>query len=93
MLKGKGVSRGIELGNVVVLKKVERKIEKKTIENEQVEHELERLHKALNEVINETEIQLKNISGTESDIMQAYLMILQDPSLISETENVDETRM
>lgn len=87
MLKGKGVSRGIELGNVVVLKKVERKIEKKTIENEQVEHELERLHKALNEVINETEIQLKNISGTESDIMQAYLMILQDPSLISETEN------
>ena len=87
MLKGKGVSRGIGLGNVVVLKKVERKIEKKTIENEQVEHELERLHKALNEVINETEIQLKNISGTESDIMQAYLMILQDPSLISETEN------
>ena len=87
MLKGKGVSRGIGLGNVVVLKKVERKIEKKTIENEQIEHELERLHKALNEVINETEIQLKNISGTESDIMQAYLMILQDPSLISETEN------
>lgn len=34
MLKGKGVSRGIGLGNVVVLKKVERKIEKKTIENE-----------------------------------------------------------
>lgn len=87
MLKGKGVSRGIGLGNVVVLKKVERKIEKKTIENEQVEHELERLHKALNEVIKETEIQLKNISGTEFDIMQAYLMILQDPSLISETEN------
>ncbi len=87
MLKGKGVSRGIGLGNVVVLKKVERKIEKKTVKNEQVEHELERLHKALNEVINETEIQLKNISGTESDIMQAYLMILQDPSLISETEN------
>ena len=87
MLKGKGVSRGIELGNVIKIKKVERKIEKKTVKNEQVEHELERLHKALNEVINETEIQLKNISGTESDIMQAYLMILQDPSLISETEN------
>ena len=87
MLKGKGVSSGIGLGNVVVLKKVERKIEKKTIEKEQVENELKRLHKALNEVINETEMQLKNISGTESDIMQAYLMILQDPTLISETEN------
>lgn len=87
MLKGKGVSSGIGLGNIVVLKKLQRKIEKKTIKSEQVEHELERLYKALEEVINETEIQMKNISGTEAEIMQAYLMILQDPSLISETEN------
>ena len=87
MLKGKGVSTGIGFGNIVVLKKVERKIEKKTIEAEQVEQELARVHKALEEVINETEIQIKNISGTEADIMQAYIMIMQDPSLISETEN------
>ena len=88
MLKGKGVSSGIGLGNVVVLKKVERNVDKKTIENEQVEHELERLHMALNEVAGETEAQLKNISGTEADIMQAYLMIVQDPTLITETENI-----
>ena len=87
MLKGKGVSTGIGFGNIVVLKKVERKIEKKTIESEQVEYELERLHEALKQVINETEMQMKNISGTEADIMQAYVMIMQDPSLISETEN------
>ena len=87
MLKGKGVSTGIGFGNIVVLKKVERKIEKKTIESEQVEQELARLHKALEEVINETELQMKNMSGTEADIMQAYIMIMQDPSLISETEN------
>ena len=87
MLKGKGVSSGIGFGNIVVLKKVERKIEKKTIESGQVEHELQRLHEALNQVINETEIQMKNMSGTEADIMQAYVMIMQDPSLISETEN------
>ena len=87
MLKGKGVSTGIGFGNIVVLKKVERKIEKKTIESEQIEQELARVHKALEEVINETEIQLKNMSGTEADIMQAYVMIMQDPSLISETEN------
>ena len=87
MLKGKGVSNGIGFGNIVILKKVERKIEKKTIESAQVENELERLHEALREVIDETEIQMKHISGTEADIMQAYLMILQDPSLISETEN------
>ena len=88
MLKGKGVSSGIGLGNVVVLKKVERNVEKKAIDNEQVEHELERLHMALNEVAGETEAQLKNISGTEADIMQAYLMIVQDPTLITETENI-----
>ena len=88
MLKGKGVSSGIGLGNVVVLKKVERNVDKKAIENEQIEHELERLHMALNEVAGETEAQLKNISGTEADIMQAYLMIVQDPTLITETENI-----
>ncbi len=87
MLKGKGVSTGVGFGNIVVLKKVERKIEKKTIESEQVEQELERLHEALNQVIEETETQMKNMSGTEADIMQAYVMIMQDPSLISETEN------
>ena len=87
MLKGNGVSTGIGFGKVVVLKKTERKIEKKTIQKEEVEQELTRVHEALQEVINETENQMKNITGTEADIMQAYLMILQDPSLIAETEN------
>ena len=87
MLKGNGVSTGVGFGNVVILKKIERKIEKKTIQDEQKEQELERVHEALQEVINDTENQLKNITGTEADIMQAYLMIMQDPSLIAETEN------
>ena len=87
MLKGNGVSTGIGFGKVIVLKKTERKIEKKTIQKEEVEQELTRVHEALQEVINETENQMKNITGTEADIMQAYLMILQDPSLIVETEN------
>ena len=34
MLKGKGVSSGIGFGNIVKLKKLERKIEKKIIEKE-----------------------------------------------------------
>ena len=87
MLKGNGVSTGIGFGKVVVLKKTERKIEKKNIQKEQVEQELKRVHEALQKVIDETENQIKNISGTEAEIMQAYLMILQDPSLIAETEN------
>lgn len=87
MLKGNGVSTGVGFGNVIILKKIERKIEKKTIQDEQKEQELERVHEALQEVINDTENQMKNITGTEADIMQAYLMIMQDPSLIAETEN------
>ena len=87
MLKGKGVSTGIGFGNVVLLKKTERKIEKETIPKEQIEQELEKVHEALQEVIKETESQMNNITGTEADIMQAYIMIMQDPSLISETEN------
>ena len=87
MLKGKGVSTGIGFGNVVLLKKTERKIEKETIPKEQIGQELEKVHEALQEVIKETESQMNNITGTEADIMQAYIMIMQDPSLISETEN------
>ncbi len=87
MLKGNGVSTGVGFGSVVILRKIERKIEKKTIQDEQKEQELERVHEALQEVINDTENQMKNITGTEADIMQAYLMIMQDPSLIAETEN------
>ena len=47
MLKGNGVSTGIGFGKVVVLKKTERKIEKKNIQKEQVEQELKRVHEAL----------------------------------------------
>ena len=87
MLKGNGVSKGIGFGKIIVLKKVERKIEKKSIQKKEVEQELKKVHEALQEVIKDTENQVKNITGTEADIMQAYLMIMQDPSLISETEN------
>lgn len=60
MLKGKGVSSGIGLGNVVVLKK-QKEMQIKNNRNEQIEHELERLHMALNEVAGETEAQLKTL--------------------------------
>ena len=88
MLRGEGISSGIGVGNVVILKKIERKVERKIIQKEQIEQELKKVHKALQEVICETESQIKNITGAEEDIMQAYIMIMQDPSLISETENI-----
>ena len=52
MIKGKGVSVGIGFGNIVILKNEIRKIEKNIVEDS--DKELERFHKALEEVINET---------------------------------------
>ena len=85
MLKGKGVSTGIGFGKIVILKNEEKVIEKRTVENP--EAEMQKFKQAFNQVIKETEEMVSKLSGTELDIMQAYLMIMQDPSLISETEN------
>ena len=85
MLKGKGVSTGIGFGKIVILKNEEKVIEKRTVENPAAE--MQKFKQAFNQVIKETEEMIGKLSGTELDIMQAYLMIMQDPSLISETEN------
>lgn len=85
MLKGKGVSTGIGFGKIVVLKNEEKVVEKKVVENP--EEEMQKFKQAFNQVVKETEEMIEKISGTELEIMQAYLMIMQDPSLIAETEN------
>ena len=83
MLKGKGISDGIGLGKVVLLKNEDITPEKIRIEN--VEAEKEIFNQAVHEVEKETEKLVSNLSGTEKDIMQAYLMILQDPALVEES--------
>ena len=85
MLKGRGVSTGIGFGHTIVLKKEKRIIEKKTSKNPKME--LIKFQKAYNELIKETEETVNKLQGTEHDIMEAYLMLMQDPSLISETES------
>lgn len=86
MLKGKGVSKGIGIGNAKVLKNEEIELTDFKIENK--ENELNYFKKCLNEVIEDTKKVVEKISGTEADIMNAYLMILQDPTLTSETERL-----
>ena len=85
MLKGKGVSNGVGFGNIVILKNEDRVIEKKIIEDSN--NEMKRFKEALDKVTKETEEIVSSISGTEQEIMNAYLMIMQDPSLTLETEN------
>lgn len=88
MLVGKGISEGIGLGKAVILKENELKIEKQKIED--ISAEKQRVYNAIKKVENEIENLIQNISGTEKEIMQAYLMILQDPSLTEETINIIE---
>ena len=88
MLKGKGVSGGIGLGKVVLLK--EEQLSTQDFKIEDVKSEIQIFQNALNEVINETEELINKLSGTQKEIMQAYLMILQDPTLIQETMQLIE---
>lgn len=88
MLVGKGISEGIGLGKAVILEENGLKIEKQKIEN--ISAEKQKIYDAVKEVESEIEKLIKNIDGTEKEIMQAYLMILQDPSLIQETIKIIE---
>ena len=86
MLKGNGVSKGIGFGNIVILKNEERQIERITIQDSDTE--MKKFKEALKSITQETEEIVNNITGTEKEIMSAYLMILQDPTLTQETENI-----
>lgn len=88
MLKGKGISDGIGLGKVVLLKYEEIKLEKVHIEEVDLEKEI--FYQAVHEVEIETEKLINQLAETEKDIMQAYLMILKDPTLVQETVRIIE---
>lgn len=88
MLKGKGISDGIGLGTVVILKKEEIKPEK--IKVEDIETEKEIFYQAMHTVEIEIQELIDRLSGTEKEIMQAYVMILQDPTLIDQIMTVIE---
>ena len=85
MLKGTGVSSGIGFGRTIILRNEKRIIEKKIVENEELE--IQRLKEAVKDTIRETKGFAKTIKGTEREIIEAYLMIMQDQSLINEAEN------
>ena len=86
MIKGKGISKGIGFGKVFIFEKRKRKIQKVIVEN--TENELEKFKTELNKVEKEIEETIQQSSGTEKEIMNAYLMILKDPTLVIETENL-----
>ena len=88
MLKGMGISDGIGIGNSVILNNEDIKPEK--IRTNDIEHEKRIFFDAIQSVKDETESFISNLEGTEKDIMQAYLMILQDDTLVQETVKIIE---
>lgn len=86
MIKGKGVSKGIGIGHTKVLNNEEVKLTDFKVDDK--ENELNYFRKCLNNVIEDTKKVIEKLSGTEADIMNAYLMILQDPTLTAETERL-----
>ena len=88
MLKGKGISEGIGIGKALILKKEEIRIEKSKIEN--VSKELEKLNVSLNSVIEETKMLKENSSNEQKQILEAYLMILQDVTLTQKAKELIE---
>lgn len=86
MVKGKGVSKDIGIGHTKVLKNEEVKLTDFKVDDK--ENELNYFRKCLNNVIEDTKKVIEKLSGTEADIMNAYLMILQDPTLTAETERL-----
>ncbi len=88
MLKGTGISDGIGLGKAIIFKSQKIKLEKNKIKD--VTLEKEKFYKAIKEVEKKIENLLEKISGTEKEIMQAYLLILQDPNLIQKTIEIIE---
>lgn len=92
MIKGKGISEGIGIGKAFVLKKQEIKVENYKIEN--TSRELEKLKVSLNSIIQETEksieILKENSNNEQIQILEAYLMILKDETLIEKTVQLIE---
>ena len=88
MLKGMGVSDGIGIGKAIILNNEDIKTEKIKITN--IEDEKKIFFDAVQEVRNETENLINKLDGTEKDIMEAYLMILQDDTLFKETIRIIE---
>ena len=88
MQKGKGISNGIGIGRAVILKKQNLEIEKSNIED--IEEELKKLDLALEAVIKETEETIevleKESNKEQVEIMKAYLMILQDETLLEKAK-------
>ena len=86
MLRGIGISSGIGIGKVYKMERSKIEIRKNKIENP--ENELRKLEKAIENVKKNIESSQMQANGIKKEILNAYIMILEDESLVEETMNL-----
>lgn len=90
ILQGEGVSKGIVIAKVFLLKNYDIKIEKKTIKS--VDLEIQKLEKAINLSVEQIEkiktIAFKNLKQEDIKIFDAHIQLVKDPIL--KQEIIDE---
>jgi phosphotransferase system enzyme I (PtsI) len=91
MLKGIGISPGIAMGQVVVLRRFDCSLEDARVEPQDVERELDRLGKSIEIVSEQIEAIMKTCSMDEKencDILETHLQILNDPAYIGKIKKL-----
>ena len=76
MIEGESVSTGVGYGKAIILKNKKIIIKKRIVDNPEVE--IVKLENAVMEATKEIDELIKTITGTEKEIMEAYLMIIKD---------------
>lgn len=86
MIEGESVSTGVGYGKAIILKNKKIIIKKRIVDNPEVE--IVKLENAVMEATKEIDELIKTITGTEKEIMEAYLMIMRDSNLILEPKKI-----
>ena len=89
VLRGIGVSPGVAIGPAYLLFTGNIKIVRRVLKSGEIDQELRRLHRALGETIEELKSIKEHIPESmvqPLSIIDAHILMLQDPGLIKETE-------
>lgn len=94
MLKGIGVSEGIGIGKVLVIEKHELHFDNHSIKS--IDEEIERYHKAIEKFIARTQAMADNaavnVGEKEAEILFGHIIIVQDPYMNGEIENLIKSK-
>ncbi|MFM1581964.1 phosphoenolpyruvate--protein phosphotransferase [Helcococcus bovis] len=84
--KGIAASDGVAMGKVYLFEKAEIEINKNTIKNENVESEIEKIQKAINDYVNELENRVVSTQAAK-EVRDAHIELASDPALIDTTSD------